>query len=530
TLQLWLDEDETPDGSLTNSLFSDARTTTPLWVKQNLEAALLEAQVDFLLGCYATDILVDGRGQPAGVVIANRAGRQAIVAKFIIDCTDRAIVAEMAGAPRRAANPPNLSCRRVVLGGSDGSTAPKRSIPAGVEADGKELFYHEYDLRLPFAGTGYSAIAEAEQMARDMTYRDGQLRAAERMTIEWADPVLSEVEPSAWMGPQANKVDHFRPRGIDRLFVLGRAADVPRDAVAELLRPVNVEATGHLIGRSAAHAATRLPTPKDVSVRGPTGEPTGSGDVREILTGLRPTKQARPTIPSPEMDVPVLEDVDIVVIGGGTSGACAAIAAARQGADVLVAEYQEGLGGVGTVGLIGHPYHGQNVGFTKEVPFPDKKGTPEHKMEWFRHEIRKAGGTVWCRVLGCGVYVEDGRVRGAVVATPAGRGVVLADVVIDATGNADLAIAAGADFMYGGDAEAIALQGTGLPMRPLDSSYVNTDYLLVDEADIVDVWRALVGVRLASGSKDYDVGTFIQNRERRRVVGDHILTYLDQII
>ncbi len=530
TLQLWLEDDETPHGSLTSSLFPDARTATPLRVKQTLEAALLEAQVDFLLGCYATDILRDGEGQPAGIVIANRAGRQAIVAKFIIDCTDRAIVAEMAGALRRAANPPNLSCRRVVLGGSDGSTAPRRSVTAGVEADGRELFYHEYALRLPFAGTGYSAIAEAEQTARDMTYRDGQLRSAECMTIEWIDPILSEVEPSAWMGPRANKVDHFRPRGIDRLFVFGRAADVPRDAVAELLRPVNAEVTGQWIGRVAAHAATTLPAPQDVSVHSLAAEPSDSGDVREILTGLRPTNRVQQAIPSPEVDVPVLENVDIVVIGGGTSGACAAIAAARQGANVLVAEYQEGLGGVGTVGLIGHPYHGQNVGFTREVPFPDKKGTPEHKMEWFRREIRKAGGTVWCRVLGCGVYVQDDRVRGAVVATPAGRGVVLADVVIDATGNADLAIAAGADFMYGGDAEAIALQGTGLPMRPLDSSYVNTDYLLVDEADVVDVWRALVGVRLASGSKTYDVGTFIQNRERRRVVGDHILTYLDQII
>jgi flavin-dependent dehydrogenase len=46
--------------------------------------------------------------------------------------------------------------------------------------------------------------------------------------------------------------------------------------------------------------------------------------------------------------------------------------------------------------------------------------------------------------MGCGAYVENGRVRGAVVATPQGRGVVLAKVVIDATGNADVAAAAGA--------------------------------------------------------------------------------------
>jgi hypothetical protein len=196
---------------------------------------------------------------------------------------------------------------------------------------------------------------------------------------------------------------------------------------------------------------------------------------------------------------------------------------------VLVAEFQEGLGGVGTVGLIGHPYHGLDIGFTREVPFPDKQHNTEFKMEWFRREIRTAGGSIWCGVLGCGVYLADGHVRGAVVATPAGRGVVLADVVVDATGNADLAVAAGADVLYGGDAQAIALQGTGLPLRPLNASYVNTDYLLVDEADTVDVWRALVGVRMAATSDEYDIGPLIQNRERRRVVGDHVMTYLDQI-
>ncbi len=210
-------------------------------------------------------------------------------------------------------------------------------------------------------------------------------------------------------------------------------------------------------------------------------------------------------------------------------GACAAIAAARRGAKVLVVEYQEGLGGVGTVGLIGKPYHGLDRGFTAEVPFPDQTHNTEYKMEWFRRQIHAAGGHIWFGALGCGAYLEGNRVRGAVVASWAGRGVVLADVVIDATGNADIAVAAGADSMYGGDAGDIALQGTGLPWRPLANSYVNTDYLLVDEADLIDVWRAFVGTRLAGEIDDYDVGPFIQARERRRVVGDHVLSYLDQI-
>lgn len=83
--------------------------------------------------------------------------------------------------------------------------------------------------------------------------------------------------------------------------------------------------------------------------------------------------------------------------------------------------------------------------------------------------------------------------------------------------------------MYGSDSAGIALQGTGLPRRPLEKSYVNTDYLLVDESDMLDTWRAFVGMRLAGEDATYDVGPFIQTRERRRIVGDHIMSFLDQI-
>lgn len=532
TLRLWLEEDEEPEGAITRELFSTGRTTTPLRVKRTLEARLLEADVHFLLASLPTDVLRNtANGKLAGVVIANRGGRQAIVAKVIIDATESAVLARLAGVPfMRVSDAPRL-CRRVVLGGrSTSQLEAARRIPSGIQLAGESVDYFLYERQLHVGEGTFAELAEAEQRMRDETYRAGQLRASERIEVLPLMTIRSRARASRSSVPVPPMLDQARPRGTDRLFVLGASADVLRSTAARLGHPDVQERWGRSVGAAAAAQAAPLEFPEKVAVAVTPGTAqTGAGDVGERLTGLRPTDTRHPTADSPPAAIPVWADVDVLVVGGGTSGACAAIGAARRGARVLVVEFQEGLGGVGTIGLIGRPYHGLNRGFTAEVPFPNKTQNTEDKMEWFRRQIRDAGGQIWFGVIGCGAYVEQGRVHGAAIATPMGRCVVRAQVVIDATGNADIAVAAGADSMYGGDSTGIALQGTGLPRRPLSNSYVNTDYLLVDESDMVDTWRAFVGMRLAGESEDYDVSPFIQTRERRRVVGDHVMSYLDQI-
>ena len=83
---------------------------------------------------------------------------------------------------------------------------------------------------------------------------------------------------------------------------------------------------------------------------------------------------------------------------------------------------------------------------------PKKEGhfPADWKMEWLRKELLAAGGTLWFGVMGCGALKEGNQVKGLIVATPQGRGVVLADIIIDSTGSADIAIAAGAAYEYTG--------------------------------------------------------------------------------
>jgi hypothetical protein len=118
-------------------------------------------------------------------------------------------------------------------------------------------------------------------------------------------------------------------------------------------------------------------------------------------------------------------------------------------------------------------------------------------------------------------------VKGVVVATPAGRGVVLAKVVIDATGNSDVAAAAGARTVYTDQSE-FGMQGTGLPPRNLGASYANTDFTITDETDMLDVWHLLVYAKQIYPTA-FDQGKLIDTRERRRIVGDFTMSILDQI-
>src|SRR5690606_34421676 len=128
-------------------------------------------------------------------------------------------------------------------------------------------------------------------------------------------------------------------------------------------------------------------------------------------------------------------------------------------------------------------------------------------------------GDIWFGVLGIGAYKDGEHVKGVVVATPEGRGIVLAHTVIDSTGSADIAIAAGSGYEYT-DGLSVAIQGAGLHPEKLNDACNNTDWTFIDDTDMLDVWRTFVFAR-DKFSQFYDVGKILQTRERRRIIGDH---------
>lgn len=557
TLRLWGEPDGQSDSPLTRRLF-DSSPARPMHVKRVLDQWLLDAGVRFFFGCYPTDLLRDAPGNLAGVVMANRAGRQAVVAKVVVDATERATVARLAGAGFAPYPAGRAEFRRVVVGGEPavGTGVDVRRLPLDWFGKAQPNPAYECVLTLPMEDGSYASFARAEQRARDLTFHPQQLDAAERLFQIPPDAMEGQAAcEGPWPGAERIDLDVFRPRGIARLYVLGGCAAVSRQAAGQLLRPGALIDLGVRIGQEAAQEARHVPQPQSPQVdhapatggllpeeyvRPASESPQVArtqgeeadvvpGEVREPLSGLRPVQPGASTILSPERQLPIAARYDVVVVGGGTSGAAAAIAAARQGARTLVLDCQHSLGGVGTLGLIGKYWNGVREGFTAEVD----QGVAQlgarvgvlGKAEWWRQATRRAGADIWFGVLGCGAVVDGSHVRGVVVATPQGRCAVLAHVVIDATGNADIAAAAGAPCAYV-DASDLSMQLAGLPARQLGDSYVNTCYLYTDETDVVDQSSLLV-VAKDRFREAYDLGTLVDTRERRRVGGEFVLQPTD---
>jgi len=171
------------------------------------------------------------------------------------------------------------------------------------------------------------------------------------------------------------------------------------------------------------------------------------------------------TILLPAEEVPVAKHLQVVVVGGGPSGLSAAVSAARNGADVLLIERNGFLGGVGTAGLCS-TFMGSDPlitrGFALEIidrlasfgcliqgfnTFYDGE-----IMKYVCNEIATEAGvkllfdTVISRTI-----VDNSSVRGVVVLNKSGPQAILANVVIDTTGDGDVAARAGAKFQKGNE-------------------------------------------------------------------------------
>ena len=385
----------------------------------------------------------------------------------------------------------------------------------------------------------WASFAEAEQIARDRTWDADQVESSDLL---FQNPPDKMVGQKRWNNEKADlekiNIKVFKPRKTENVFVLSGSASLSEKAAETLLAPGKMIRIGERIGHEAAIVSSFVTAPEQLKVKGDSNLNVEPGDVGEFLEGLRPSLNLGEVI-SEETTLPVLGEYDVVVLGGGTAGAPAGVGAAQKGAKTLVIDYMHGLGGMGTLGMIGKYYHGYRKGYTNVIDRGVKNMGPDHprkkdKLEWwvfdwkteyFRKEIRGSGGEIWFGAIGCGAFVDNNQVKGIVVATPNGRGIVLGHSIIDSTGSADIAIVAGASYSYT-DGKSVAVQGSGFPFKNPNDFYNNTDWTFINDSDMLDVWRVMV-VAKDKFEEQYDIGKIPQTRERRRMVGDFTVSVLD---
>jgi hypothetical protein len=181
-------------------------------------------------------------------------------------------------------------------------------------------------------------------------------------------------------------------------------------------------------------------------------------------------------------DIPVRHTVDVFVAGGGPAGCAAAVAAARAGRSVFVAEGHTCLGGMGTAGLVpafmefsdGENFCAAGIGeeIFEKLLAAGGTGSSDRETRWARSikaEVLKrvyddllAAAGVDFTLMTTMIDVAkdaDNHLSHAVCAAKSGLFAVEAKVFVDGTGDGDLAVWAGAPFEKG-DEDGNLMPGT----------------------------------------------------------------------
>lgn len=534
--------------------------TKPLVVAQALDKVLLDAEVPFLTGSPVTDVLRDGAGRVSGVAVANRNGRQAITAKVVIDATEWSAAARAAGVAFTSGTSTTRFSRTVIcrkgdlediLPPGDGWTVaamacPQASISVspddlkGVGAPGSfTAGAYVVSRDFPFANLTYAGWLAIERQMRAAIWTNSVAEVSEKCAFTPPDHVTGQSSASGtWPGAAELSLDVFRPAGVAGLLVLGPCADIAR-ADAAKLQMVGVETIlGRRVGAAAASEAASAVRTGTVGLgAAPTA---GSAQVHERLTRpLNVGTEDGATVTSAGADLPVLAETDVLVVGGGTAGVPAALAAAGQNRSVVVADILYVLGGTPVDNRIGRYYHGNQRGFATNLLAQVKAhGWVFYAAcpDWQLRSCVQAGADVWLGAFAEGVVTDGGdgagraRVTGVVFVLPDGtRGVVRATATVDATGNADLTAAAGGATTFLNGPE-FAAQGVGASNIQLGNSYLNTDVGFLDDTDAGDLSHFMLRSRLAL-TVSWMQPSFPStgSRERRRIVGDVTVTELDVV-
>lgn len=537
---------------LTGNVRSDDEVALHLdQLKIHLEDTLAAAGVELYYASYPVGLL-ERDGTVSGVVIADKSGRQLLLGDCAIDATETALLARLA-APEIAASDEPTVYRRTLEFGKLPSRMPRTlDVPADLGVVGNHVTLHrgahseghwyvDYGLLWP----GRAATMQgAANLKRQIEALGLAVTLHLRHNVpSFAPPAIvgssSYESCGPFAGPPAGPTSRFRGP-MPGLMCLNEHG-LPECGGQCDVR-VAVRLGRELAEAVLAAAAVTMPA---------TGSRPGAAPcsaqlewtVREqdVVQRGRAFKMAS----VPAALIPVVAETDVLVVGGGSSGAIAAIAATDEGVTSAVVDMNPGLGGTGTYGGINTYWFGRRIGFVDQnMAWMDEmhdrlqvsrpKGTMAHwnveaRVQALREQSERAGVETLLNALVFGTAMHKEHVRGVALATHFGPVAALGRVTLDATGDADVAAWAGAETVYGSEREHVVMWGY-MPQLAAPDAPRNVKTSMVDTTNIVDYNRMIRAERRRAGPGDYDHGVYLAPRESRHIRGKVVMTLTDHLV
>lgn len=174
------------------------------------------------------------------------------------------------------------------------------------------------------------------------------------------------------------------------------------------------------------------------------------------------------TILEPAREIPVIAEPDVLVVGGGPAGVAAAISAGRTGANVILVERYNHLGGLWTGGLVlpllsthavdkkgrhqqviygigdemAQRLRSLDMAISEVNPVID----PEAGKYVLDVMIQESNVDMLYHCWASNVIMEDGWIKAVMLETKSGRVAIAPKMVVDGTGDGDILALAGENF------------------------------------------------------------------------------------
>lgn len=566
-----------------NYIYPDKILFRPDHVKLALEDKLFDAGVGILYASIPVQLL-SNNAHVQGVVFGNKSGRQAILAEVVIDCTETASLCRLADCDfRKPSNEFSTFLRTLEFTQIQNLTADHLNVPASLHIKNNLLhivkgyfdgshYYVECPMAFPDPKFDARSTVQRESEAwvrsiKVAQYLYEKVPAFKRAFLTASSYQLQGLYTDQ-LSPFSSMPLHLDSHGqlqIDgssapaqafatqrsNLWCLNEAARLQPEQTRFLMTPAGACETGFALAGFLLNEWSRLASPSSPETYKAVKDRSRhvKQGVREKFSPQQGRAYDRIKIDNPP--IPLLDEVDVLVVGGGSSGATAAYVAAEQGKKTMVIDMNPGFGGTGTFGGV-YDYwgHGNYKGFVarhvktmqeihKTIPDYIKEYVPywgkdyfitwnvQAKIYMWLKEIQIAGADILWNSVVIGSIMDESKIVGVVVATPQGTFAVKAKMVIDSTGDGDVAAFAGAPFVLGSSRDNVPLWYALCKFdQPgiTGTSFQST----VDATNIQDYTRSVhVGMRTVENRHDHY--PYLSPRESRHVLGDVVLTLTDHL-